>query len=132
MLTLLCLTLSCAPQKRYSNAIDGTWAPIRQEIGGNDMPVEMFQAHRLIIEDTNYTMHAESIDKGTLTYADGKMDIYGNEGVNNGNHFTAIYKIEGDQLTICYNLAGDAYPEEFETMSSSTHFLAVFERDIEK
>ena len=29
------------------------------------------------------------------------MDIYGREGVNAGKHFTAIYKMESDQLTIC-------------------------------
>ena len=57
------------------------------------------------------------------------MDIYGKEGVNTGKHFTAIYKYENDQMTVCYNLVGDSYPETFETKSKPTLFLSVFKRE---
>jgi hypothetical protein len=60
------------------------------------------------------------------------MDIYGKEGVNAGKHFTAIYKIENGQLTICYNLSGDGYPEAFETNTKPTLFLSVFKKEIKK
>ncbi|WP_410962819.1 hypothetical protein, partial [Salmonella sp. SAL4446] len=58
----------------------------------------------------------------------GKMDIYGKDGVNNGKHFTTIYKYQDEQLTICYNLAGDKYPESYETKGKPTYFLAVFKK----
>jgi hypothetical protein len=54
------------------------------------------------------------------------MDIYGKEGVNTGKHFTAIYKLENNRLTICYNLAGDKYPELFDTKGRKQYFLCVF------
>ena len=74
-------------------------------------------------------MTAESVDKGILKYKGGQMDIYGKEGVNAGKHFTAIYKMENERLTICYNLKGDVYPSNFETKSAPTFFLSVFKKN---
>mgnify|MGYP001551270201 FL=1 len=82
----------------------------------------------LIISDSNYTFTAESVDKGVIRCSGEKMDIYGKEGVNSGKHFTAIYKLENDQLTICYNLSGDAYPEAFDTKGKPKYFMCVFKK----
>jgi len=112
-----------------SNILNGIWTPIRQEIGGRDLPAVVFQTQKLIITDTTYTFSAESVDKGSLEYKNGRMDIYGKEGVNKGKHFNAIYKLDKDQLTICYNLKGDGYPAEFETKSKPTLFLSVFRKN---
>jgi uncharacterized protein (TIGR03067 family) len=127
ILTFICLTIGCATKKQTT--LDGTWTPIKQEIGGKDLPTVVFQTQKLVINDSTYTLSAESVDKGTLKYKNGQMDIYGKEGVNTGKHFTAIYKLENEQLTICYNLAGDSYPEGFETKSKQTLFLSVFKKD---
>ena len=131
ILTFLCLTIGCATTKKTSinsTVLNGSWTPIKQEIGGKDLPAVVFQKQKLIINDSTYTFSAESVDKGTLKYKSGQMDIYGKEGVNTGKHFTAIYKIDNDQLTICYNLKGDFYPSNFETKSAPTLFLSVFKK----
>jgi hypothetical protein len=48
-----------------------------------------------VIIDSNYTLTAESVDKGIVKYGSGdKMDIYGKEGVNMGKHFTAIINLK--------------------------------------
>ena len=57
------------------------------------------------------------------------MDIYGKEGVNAGKHFTSLYKFENEELTVCYNLTGTAYPEEFDTKGKPMYFLSVFRRE---
>ncbi len=132
MMCLLIFCVSCAATKNSStssNALNGSWTPIKQEIGGRELPVDIFQKQKLIVSDTTYSFSAESTDKGTLQYEGGQMDIYGKEGVNAGKHFTALYKLEKDQLTICYNLAGDSYPVAFETKSKPALFLAVFTKD---
>lgn len=108
--------------------LNGTWKPVRQEMAGNPMPESYFEKQELILSDSNYTFSAESIDKGIATYADGKMDIYGKEGVNTGKHFMAIYKLENDMLTICYNLKGDGYPEGFETKDKGLLFLSEYKK----
>ena len=130
--TCIYLTLACATTKRSSESsyvLNGTWTPIRQEIGVNELPTTVFQKQKLIIIDTTYTFIAESVDKETLNYKNGQMDIYGKEGVNTGKHFPAIYKLDNDQLTICYNLKGDSYPTEFETKSKAALFLSVFRKN---
>jgi uncharacterized protein (TIGR03067 family) len=132
---LFILGFGCTgPKKAAMNPgkLNGTWVPVMQEIGGTSLPKAAFGNQKLIINDSNYTFTAESVDKGIVSYRDNKMDIYGKEGVNAGKHFTAIYKYENDQLTICYNLKGDNYPGAFVTKSSPTLFLSVFKKEIIK
>lgn len=110
-------------------ALNGTWVPVRQEIGGQQLPEAAYSDQKLEIIDSTYIVTAESVDKGVVRFGEGdRMDIYGREGVNSGKHFTAIYKLVDGQLTICYNLAGGAYPESFSTEGHSLYFLSVFER----
>jgi len=131
-LLLLCVNLSfTVNDKAYKNLHDfnGIWIPVRQAIGGEELPAAGFEKNRLIILDRNYTYTAESVDKGTLKFNGDKLDIYGKEGVNKGRHFPTIYKYENGLLTICYNLAGENYPESFETAGKASLFIAVFKKE---
>ncbi|HNP54428.1 MAG TPA: TIGR03067 domain-containing protein [Ferruginibacter sp.] len=109
--------------------LNGKWTPIEQEIGGNALPEAAFASQQLVIEDSLYTFTAESVDKGVIRINENKMDIYGRDGVNQGKHFTAIFKLEQERLTICYNLKGDAYPEAFETQGHPAFFMCVFKKE---
>ncbi|MBN8836368.1 MAG: hypothetical protein J0I09_03865 [Sphingobacteriia bacterium] len=132
LLAITIMVFSCAGKKIHasqSNILDGTWLPIQQEIAGTSIPAAAFQKQKLIIKDSTYTFSAESIDKGIARYHDGKMDIYGKEGVNNGRHFSAIYQLSNGQLLICYNLAGDAYPDSFDTKGKAKYFLCMFKKE---
>jgi uncharacterized protein (TIGR03067 family) len=111
--------------------LNGTWLPVKQEIGGKPLPAAAFETQKLIINDSTYIVVAESVDKGVIRYSENKMDIFGKDGVNAGKHFTAIYKYENEQLTICYNLSGNAYPEAFETKSKPYLFISVFKKSQE-
>ena len=129
-LFVLCLVcISSINVTAQSNPLNGSWKPVKLEIDDSALPSETFEKQKLIISDSNYTFIAESVDKGIARYKDGKMDIYGKDGVNNGKHFTAIYKFENELLLICYNLAGDKYPETFETKGKPTYFLATFKKE---
>lgn len=123
---------SCASTKNshsLAKQLNGTWLPSKQEIGGKVLPAAVYQNQKLVIKDSTYMVVAESVDKGIVKFSGNKMDIYGKEGVNVGKHFTAIYKLENGELTVCYNLAGNAYPEAFETTGKMTFFLSVFKKE---
>jgi uncharacterized protein (TIGR03067 family) len=126
----LVLSLGCTSPKKavtQTNNLNGTWIPVKQEIGGNELPTAVFEKQKFVVIDSSNTFTAESIDKGVVRYGGGdKMNIYGREGINAGKHFTAIYKFENQVLTICYNLTGDSYPDAFETKSKPTLFVSVF------
>lgn len=132
VISLLMLASGCVSTKKHSmktGQLNGTWIPIKQEMAGKEFPTAAFDKQKLTITDSFYTFIAESVDKGDLKYADGKMDIYGKEGVNSGKHFTALYKYENKTLSICYNLTGDKYPEAFETKSNPMFFISVFKKE---
>jgi uncharacterized protein (TIGR03067 family) len=134
-ISLLIVGLGCTGTKhvtKISNKLNGTWVPVKQEIGGTLLPKAVFEKQNLIIDDNTYILTAESVDKGIVKYKEDKMDIYGKDGVNSGKHFTAIYKFENGELTICYNLAGDSYPETFETKNKPMYFLSVFKKEMMK
>jgi uncharacterized protein (TIGR03067 family) len=114
--------------KTSAAKLDGTWTPVKEEMAGTNLPSVAFAKQVLIIQDTTYTFTAESVDKGVMKYAGDKMDIYGKEGVNKGKHITAIYKYENEELTICYNLAGDSYPKNFDSKGNPRYFVAVFKK----
>src|SRR4029079_14165168 len=131
-ISLLAIALGCTGPKKAvttSNKLNGTWIPVKQEIGGKELPEAVYGKQKLIIADSNYTFTAESVDKGIVKYGGSdKMDIYGKEGINTGKHFAAIYKLESEELTVCYNLAGDSYPDAFETKARPTFFMSVFKK----
>jgi uncharacterized protein (TIGR03067 family) len=135
LLTFIILAItgiSCTGTKRVTTTapgqLNGTWVPTKQELAGTALPKAMYETHKLILSDSNYTFYAESVDKGIVKYSTDKMDIYGKEGVNAGKHFTAIYKIENRELIICYNLLGTIYPTSFETMGKPMYFMSVFKK----
>lgn len=135
IIPVLVVTLSCVSTKNTatkSKELSGTWIPIKQEIAGTSIPAGAFEKQTLLIRDSSYTLTAESVDKGIVRYSNDKMDIYGREGVNAGKHFTAIFKREKNRLTICYNLAGDKYPESFDTKGKPRYFLSVFKKEVTK
>jgi uncharacterized protein (TIGR03067 family) len=128
---LVIFAIGCSGTKNSTlevSKLNGNWTPVYQEIAGKELPIAAFATEKLFINDSNYTFEAESIDKGVVKFNDGKMDIYGKEGVNEGKHITAIYKLENEQLKICYNLSGDHYPESFETKGEEAYFLSVFKK----
>lgn len=129
LFVLFLICSSSVTATAQSNQLNGNWKPVKLEIDGSALPPASFENQKLIIVDSNYTFIAESIDKGIARYKDGKMDIYGKDGVNNGKHFTAIYKFDNELLLICYNLSGDKYPESFETKGKPTYFLATFKKE---
>ena len=126
-ISVLALCFACIGTKKSDN-LNGTWVPVKQEIGGTEIPATSFQKQVLIISDSTYTFTAESVDKGVLKYDAARMDIYGKNGLNSGKHISAIYKLIKEELTICYNLQGDSYPTNFETKNKPTFFLSVFKR----
>jgi uncharacterized protein (TIGR03067 family) len=66
-------------------------------------------------------------DEGSIYIKKNKIDFYGKRGKNKGKHFTAIFKIEKNQLIICYNLGGIGFPESFETIGKPLYFKSTYE-----
>lgn len=132
LLLFITILIACASKPIIGTGpkkLNGTWVPVRQELAGNPVSKSFYAKQKLIIKDSTYVVEAESIDRGKIFIWKNKIDIYGKDGVNKGRHFTAIYKIENNQLIICYNLGGIGFPESFITEGKPQYFLSVYKKE---
>ena len=64
LLTISCLLLiACASNPIPRNAtkkLTGTWVPVKQELGGNNIARQHFSKQSLTIRDTSYKVSAEN------------------------------------------------------------------------
>ena len=111
----------------------GTWQLTKGVIAGNPLPEEAVKKLKLELTDGKYKLiGAESPDEGSwklhLEKKPYGMDIKGTDGPNKGKTFLCIFELDGDDLKVCYDLAGKKRPEKFESKSKTLQFLAEYKR----
>ena len=115
-----------------SKNIQGTWLPVKGEIGGAPMKDETLKIISMKLEGGKYEVKAENLDKGTYTIDPSAkpktIDVSGVEGPNAGKKLLAIYELQGDTLRICYGLGGSPRPTEFKSPAGTPTFLVTYER----
>jgi uncharacterized protein (TIGR03067 family) len=112
--------------------LNGEWAVVSMEVAGTKRPEAAAKAIKLVNKDGEYTVTAESPDKGTFTVDTSKtpktMTIKGVDGPNKGKTFLCIYELSGDEMKICYDLTGKEHPKEFKTEAGKLLMLAVYKK----
>lgn len=132
------IALLAAPAAAADNAdelklLAGTWKPKEASLGGNKIDMMLLDTVTLVYEAEKYTLTiGDKVEKGTYSLDPAKspkaLDIFPTEGDNNGKTFLAVYKVEGDNLTICYSLEPAVRPDDFEPASNSL-LVVKFERE---
>ena len=126
------LTTLAADDSADIKNIQGSWLPVKAELGGGPMKDEVLKKITLKLESGKYEVSAENVDKGTYmldTAAKPKtIDIIGTEGPNVGKKIPAIYELDGDTLRICYGLGSSLRPTEFKSPSGTQVFLVTYKR----
>lgn len=135
---LLCLAVVVGADDKKNEAdrkaMVGKWTVEKAEIGGKDITVSFKILKFEVREGGKYSTELGDIkDEGTFTADASKnpkqMDITATEGVNKGTTIPAIYKFDGDTLTVCYDLADKpARPEKFESKADTKTFLVTYKR----
>ena len=112
--------------------LNGEWAVVSMEVAGRKLPDAAAKAIKLVNKDGEYTVTAESDDKGMFTVDVSKtpktMTIKGADGPNKGKTFLCIYELNGDEMKICYDLTGKEHPKEFKTEAGKVHMLATYKK----
>lgn len=102
----------------------GIWIALAAEMSGKDITAA-FANERMEITDAGYKIWSGNMvtDSGLLTFNEGagELDILGTEGPNKGKTFKCIYKVDGDNLIICYSLG--QRPDKFETNAENNWVL---------
>jgi uncharacterized protein (TIGR03067 family) len=115
-------------------AMVGNWKLTKAELGGKDALALLKDLKFEITGPGKYTAQVgEQKDNGTFTVDPSKkpaeMDIKATGGPNKDRTIKAIYKLDGDAMTICYELGGDARPAKFESKPDTKLFLAAYKRE---
>ena len=114
-------------------AMVGKWGVVKAELGGQDFTAAFKTLELQITPAGGYKLVVNGIpDAGTVTLDPAKapkqMDIVGKEGPNAGKTIKTIYKLDGDSLVVCYELAGGDRPTEFKSKAGTKQFLAEYKR----
>lgn len=119
---------------KTKDPLQGTWLPVKAEIGGKPFPEEVRKTIKLVIEGDKYTVTVgKQTDRGTVkrnpTAKPKEIDITGTDGPNKGKTILAIYEHEGNTLKVCYDLSGKNRPTEFKSTEGTQQFLVTYERE---
>ncbi len=104
---------------RHSAAsLDGNWIPIAAYVSGEVLPVHELRIASLVLADGTYEIHDREhrvVDSGVIRVDTGlspaALDIVGNDGPSAGRTMLAIFELDGDLLTICYDMEASLRPE---------------------
>ena len=101
------------------NNLNGTWLIRKAELGGKNLP--MPPTFELQISGAQYRAGVSALnDRGKIVlFGDelagqaARMDVVGEDGPNKGKRYPAIYRFNGRDLEICYDLSEKDRPGEF-------------------
>lgn len=121
-------------QSGGKDSFEGTWKLTSVEINAQSVSMEKLQEARLTVQGPKYSLilgdtrlemtHALFSDKQPKA-----MDLTVAEGPEKDQIFRAIYKLDGDTLTVCRNIQpGVDRPAEFGTRPDSGLMLVVWKR----
>ncbi len=101
--------------------LEGAWVPVRATVGGCALLVDELRVKYLVLDSGGYSIIDRTnqvVDSGDYVIDDAAspqaIDIVGREGPNAGRTMLAIYQLEADRLTVCYDLEGEERPSEMQ------------------
>jgi uncharacterized protein (TIGR03067 family) len=109
------------------NALQGEWQFVFLQVDGRDMPANLTESGRLLIDGNRFRMESpEANYDGEFSIVvdePHRIDIEFVEGPEAGNSCMGIFELSGDQLTMCIGLVGASRPAAFKTTKGSGHAL---------
>jgi uncharacterized protein (TIGR03067 family) len=116
-------------------ALEGAWAPVTASVAGAILPVAQLRVRYLLLSAGGYRIVDRSnrvVDAGALRIDEhsrpATMDIVGRTGPNAGRTMRAIFALEGDELTVCYDLEGRERPADMQPQAEQLLLRITYER----
>ncbi len=114
--------------------LEGTWTLVSVELNKQPLDMSELKEGRLVVKGEKYSFtlgktHLEMIHKIDMAKKPHTMDMKVVEGPEKGKSYHAIFKLEGDRLTICRYLEFDKErPATFGTEPDTGLMLIVWKR----
>ena len=112
----------------------GTWRAVSMDHDGKATPSEKLKPIKLTVEGANYKFeNGDFSESGRYRFDPSQkpkaLDIVVGEGASKDKVYLVIYKIEGDELTICLESENKHRPTEFTGKEGSGCVLEVWRRE---
>jgi uncharacterized protein (TIGR03067 family) len=113
--------------------LQGTWCVTALEVDGQGVPAAALEGARIVLEGGRFTslgMGAEYTGTVTLDSAaqPPHIDMHFDAGPEAGNTNPGIFRLEGDQLTLCLATRGTVRPKKFAAPPGSGFALETLSR----
>src|SRR5262249_4630145 len=112
--------------------LQGAWVPIAANVSGKDLIVGELRVKYLVLDGHDYSIIDRSnqvVDRGEFlvneTCSPRTIDIVGRDGPNAGRSMLAIFELQRDRLTICYDLDGKSRPVNMEAQDDDQLLLSI-------
>src|SRR5262245_48793183 len=135
LLVFCCVARAGDDAKAHLKRLQGKWQVTSAISRGEKIPAEDIAELLLTIDGEKITIRDKDKvqDRMTCKLDPSKkpaaIDFTHTEGANKGKTDHAIYKLDGDVLTICVNeKSGEERPSEFASKAGSSHSLIVLKR----
>ncbi|HVW69609.1 MAG TPA: TIGR03067 domain-containing protein [Steroidobacteraceae bacterium] len=115
--------------------LEGAWVPIAANVGGKELIVHELRVKYLVLDGAGYSIVDRTnhiVDSGDYLVDEAAspqtMDIVGREGPNAGRTMLAIYELDADRLTVCYDLDGKERPSGMQPLGDQLLLSITYER----
>jgi uncharacterized protein (TIGR03067 family) len=100
---------------RAQHRLEGTWVPVAADVAGKPLFVQELRVRYFVLESGAYSIIDRTnhvVDRGTyhVNEAAATLDIVGREGPGARKTLLAIFQLDVDSLTVCYDLDGEERP----------------------
>lgn len=114
-------------------SMEGTWTFRSLQTDGQTIPAAMLTSSLLLLDGDRFRMESPEATYEGIFIIDVErephwIDIDFVEGPESGNRCEGLFKLDGDQLTICLGLVGTGRPQRFESAPGGGHALEVLVR----
>ena len=135
-LACACCLAADSPDQAAKKDIEkwqGAWQAVSMENSGKHTPPDALEKIKLTVSGTDYHFQNGAFNEhGSYTFRAAKnpkeLDISVGDGADKGKVYLVIYKIEGDELTVCLESANKNRPKEFTGKAGSGCTLEVWKR----
>jgi len=127
-------TASTAPKVITDRRLDGEWKSVSATINGNPLPQKTIDILRLTFTENRFiTKRGDETLFDSAYRVETKTEprhifMMGNEGQLTGREASGIYKLEKDNLFLCYSMPGDPTPTDFSSAPGSKAYLTIWTR----
>ena len=120
--------------KKVLTQVQGDWVAVKAQMNGESAPPQRLKRMKVAFKGDQITISNPN-DPATITFDPSQkptaMDITApaNEKNAKPEHMQGIYKLDGDDLTICIGKPGAARPTDFVSKPGGGTMVMVLKRD---